>query len=116
MENGPNMIIYDIRDRVVRENVFEELGVWIVGRALKHASIVVLDELGRFEVDCYNFINSVKIAFDSNITLLVSVKDEKNPFLGSLLNRSDIKLFKIDYNNRDDIFNSVILMLNSIIS
>ncbi|GAH07849.1 unnamed protein product [marine sediment metagenome] len=47
MDEGPSMVIYDANDKIIRENVFEELGVWAIIRALKLSEIIVIDELGE---------------------------------------------------------------------
>ncbi|MCK4805547.1 MAG: hypothetical protein KAT88_13350, partial [Spirochaetes bacterium] len=41
INNGPQMIIYDLNDKIIRENVFEELGVWALNRALERSSLLV---------------------------------------------------------------------------
>jgi len=116
IDNGPTMVLWDEKDKMVRKNVFEELGVWAVSRALEYASLVVMDELGRFEIDCHAFVNTVHKAFDSELALIAAVKDEKNPFIDSLLNRKDILLYKIDSGNRETLFHTVQSELNTILS
>ena len=114
MDEGPSMVIYDANDKIIRENVFEELGVWAIIRALKLSEIIVIDELGRFEKDCKNFIQTVHTAFSHDIPLIASIKNENNPFLNSLLERNDIKLFMMNRNNRNNIYNRIILTMNEL--
>ncbi|MBA7678985.1 hypothetical protein ES703_87266 [subsurface metagenome] len=85
-----------ISDKIVRKNVFEELGAWAINRALMHSSLVIMAELGRFEINCEKFTRAVKRAFDIDLPLIASVKNEKNPFINLISQRKDIRLFEIN--------------------
>ena len=108
------MIIYDLNDKIIRENVFEELGVWALNRALEHCYLLVMDELGRFEKNCRNFTRAVLRAFNSGLPLIAAIKKEENPFLCSILERKDILLFEIDPCNRTEVFNEIKLNMNKL--
>ena len=114
INNGPQMIIYDLNDKIIRGNVFEELGVWALNRALEHGSLLVMDELGRFEKDCRNFTRAVLRAFSSDLPIIAAMKKAENPFLCSILERKDILLLEIDPCNRTEVFNEINLNMNKL--
>jgi len=100
-DTGPKMVAFDMEERQVRKNVFEELGSWSIGRALNNASIIVLDELGRFEIGCSTFRERVTTAFNSYKVVIAVLKAESNPFLDGLRMRKDSFIVTVDTTNRD---------------
>jgi len=116
LDEGPIMIFYDPEEGRVRKNVFEELGTWSLERALNKADLVVMDELGRFEISCNNFISAVLNVLKSEIPALITLKNEKNSFLEALTeagSENNSILFKITPQNRDTLYKKIISLLNT---
>jgi nucleoside-triphosphatase len=110
---GPTMIVYDEKDRRIKRKGFEELGVWAIERAITKADLIVIDELGRFEIDCDHFIQAVHQSLDCDIPVICSMKSEENAFLNSLVMRDDVILFSITERNRERVYDEVIANIKS---
>lgn len=80
--------------------VFESLGVGSVRRAVEGTPLVVLDELGRFELEAPTFMGAVFDALSSEVFVLGVLKAESNPFLDAIRRRSDVKLITVNPSNR----------------
>ncbi|HHY38026.1 MAG TPA: hypothetical protein GX507_03770, partial [Clostridia bacterium] len=98
-ERGKLARYVDGKPRVNIE-VFEGLGVRSVRRAVEGAPLVVLDELGRFEIEAPTFMEAVFDALSSEVPVLGVLKAESNPFLDAIRRRSDVKLITVNPSNR----------------
>jgi nucleoside-triphosphatase THEP1 len=112
-EDGPSAIVIDLNEGCVRKQAFEKTGVETLERAMQKSSLIIMDELGRFELECTRFIETVYRAFDSRIPVLATIKDEKNPFLISLTRRKDTTLVIIDERTRANVHEEVHSILKS---
>ncbi|OYD13744.1 hypothetical protein CH333_10075 [candidate division WOR-3 bacterium JGI_Cruoil_03_44_89] len=108
---GPNW-------KVMKEG-FEGLGKLSIERALAERDIVVMDELGRFELDCREFQKSVFSALDRGSQIDLSdgsreacgypgrkiilgvLKNESNPFLDRIRSLKEIVIVKVTEENRE---------------
>jgi nucleoside-triphosphatase THEP1 len=113
-DSGPQMLIYNDQDNFIRKNVFEELGVWAIKRAIKLSSFIIMDELGSFEKHCQQFINAVHEALNSSTPVLATLKDDSNLFLDTVVARGDITLFVINQWNRDELYGKLSMELDNI--
>jgi nucleoside-triphosphatase THEP1 len=103
-EEGPSEVIYREQAQFVHRQVFENLGTWSVQRALDRADVLIFDELGRFEVGCEEFIESLHRAFDHESPVLAAMKMEHNALLDALRSRSDSRLFTLTPENRQEVY------------
>ncbi len=106
-DNGPLAIVIDLNEGCIRKKAFEKTGVEALEGAMKNSSLVIMDELGRLELECTRFIETVHRAFASPTPVLATIKDEENPFLTSLIRRKDTLLFVIDERNRKKVYEEV---------
>ena len=113
--DGPAMIVYNEKDHSIKKIGFEKLGVWAIESAITKADLIIMDELGRFEIDCGNFIQAVLHALDCDIPVICSMKSEENVFLNTLIKREDVILFSITERNRDKVYNAIISKIKSMI-
>ena len=111
----PLQIVFSEHDRIVRYGIFEDDGARAIEHAMKHAGLMIFDELGRFEQDCELFTNAVRSALVCNTPVLASLKSESNPFLDSLRRRKDCLVHTLTKNNREEVFNSVAHTLDSLL-
>ncbi len=100
---------------------FDSPGKSAIERALAQSDIVVMDELGRFEIDCWEFqkavFHALNIGSQTDLPdgsqevcgypkpklILGVLKNESNPFLDNIRSLKDIVILKVTKNNREDI-------------
>jgi len=80
---------------------FEGLGKSAIKRALAKRDIVVMDELGRFELGCKEFQKAVFSAIKSNRSVLGVLKKESNPFLDRIRSLNEIIVLEVTEDNRE---------------
>jgi len=80
----------------VATGAFAEVGVPAVREALARAAIVVMDELGRFELAEPVFLAAVREALDSPVPVVGVLKAESNPFLDAIRARPDTAIIGLD--------------------
>src|SRR6059036_1054693 len=82
----------------------------MVGRfgvgALKHATeitdVIVIDEVGKMEVESPNFIAAVKEALDADKPLILTLhKKSRNPLLQDIRRRDDLRILEVTQVNRN---------------
>ena len=85
---------------VVKEG-FERLGKSAIERALVRRDIVIMDELGRFELGCRGFQKAVFSAIGSDCHVLGVLKDELNPFLNGIRALPNVTIIEVTEDNRE---------------
>ncbi|MGW0733946.1 nucleoside-triphosphatase [Streptomyces sp. NPDC002851] len=63
--------------------------------------LVVIDELGRMELECTAFRDTVRTLFESGIDIVATVHAKSDPFTDALKRRGDIDLVVVTRANRD---------------
>ena len=82
----------------VQADVFDNLGVELLRQK---AEIVVVDELGRFELEADKFQKEVFSLLDSEKIVIGVIKAESNPFLDEILGRDDLILYHLEEYNQE---------------
>jgi len=95
--------------------VFNEIGVKLLTN-IDNADIVIMDELGRFELTAYRFQQKVYEVLNSDKPVLGVIKDESNPFLDDIRNRKDVQIFRVTLGNREEVYKEVLSLIKQIIS
>lgn len=80
---------------------FDGIGVELIDRGLRERQIIIMDELGRFELEAVKFQNKVEEVLAAAKPVLGVIKKEKNPFLDRIRRREDVLMFEVDADNRD---------------
>lgn len=94
------------------ESTFRTFGVTCLEHCLHNdKAIVVLDELGRFEKNCDEFINVVNQLLDSQKIILAVLKKEPIAYLDQMKKRNDVILFDLDKQNFAEVKNAIGSML-----
>ncbi len=89
-------------------SAFETRGVEILSDALKKVSdLVILDELGFFEVDAEIFKSKVYEILDSEKKVLGVLKKRTNPFLERIKIRKDVLVIEVTIDNRENIISEI---------
>jgi len=83
-------------------SALDEVGV----KALKHATancdVIVIDEVGKMEVESEGFVAAVKEALDAEKPLLLTLhKKSRNPLLQDIRRRDDIRILEVTQVNRN---------------
>lgn len=87
----------------VHIDAFETVGAEAVRNGLHRADLIVMDELGRFEIPAHGFRQAVAEALDSQTPVIGVLKDDDNPFLNGIRNREDTEVLGVTQENRDNI-------------
>jgi len=83
----------------INSEVFDQQGVKLLEQR-DTSTLVVMDELGRFEINAVKFQNQVFQTFSSSLPVLGVLKDEKNSFLNSVRARRDTLILNLPDDNQ----------------
>ncbi|MFP4170804.1 MAG: NTPase [Methanomassiliicoccales archaeon] len=80
----------------------ENLGVPALKRAQEEADVIVVDEVGRMEVESEVFVNTVKDALDEDTPIILTLhKKSRNPLLQDIRRRDDVRILEVTPINRN---------------
>ena len=98
-------------------DVLEKIGVSAINQATDDADVIIIDEVGRMEVESFNFIHSVKEALESEKPIILTLhKKSRNPLLQDIRRRDDIRILEVTPINRNLLpYKVVRLMLGEIL-
>lgn len=82
---------------------FETVGAEAVADAARSARLIVMDELGRFELAAPGFQAAVMKALSSPVPVLGVLKADSNPFLDAIRARDDTTILEVTEANRDGV-------------
>jgi len=83
-------------------SALEEVGVNALHSATANADVIVIDEVGKMEVESPNFVQSVKDALDADKPLLLTLhKKSRNPLLQDIRRRDDVRILEVTMVNRN---------------
>lgn len=85
----------------VNIEVLEHVAVPVIQRALQHAFVLFLDELGRMELCSPKFESAVQTAFDRGPSIVATAGIQPLPFLNALKRRKDVELIPLSATNRE---------------
>ena len=96
LEDGPRVGPYR-----VNVSVLEQVAVPLIHRAIQHAFVLFLDELGRMELCSAVFREAVQEAFDRGPSVVATAGVSPMPFLTALKRRKDVELIPLSSANRE---------------
>ena len=80
----------------------ESLGVKAIRNAIKEADMIVIDEVGKMEVESPAFVSAVEDALDSDKMILLTLhKKSRNPLLQDIRRRDDVRILEVTPVNRN---------------
>lgn len=82
----------------------EEIGVKTIEEAIHTKEIIVIDEIAKMELFSPGFKEVVIKALDCPKMVLGVIQMSNLPFLNDIRNRRDVKIFKLDIYNRENLF------------
>jgi len=80
----------------------EEVGVQALKFATASSNVIVIDEVGKMEVESPNFIAAVKEALEADKPLILTLhKKSRNPLLQDIRRRDDLRILEVTQVNRN---------------
>ena len=87
----------------VNVSVLDDVAVPVIRRAIQHAFVLFLDELGKMELCSAAFEQAVQEAFDRGPSVVATAGVTPMPFLNALKRRKDVELIPISTANRGSV-------------
>lgn len=85
----------------VEIKALETIGVKAITQATEEADIIVIDEVGKLEVESDVFVNAVKAALETDKPMLLTLhKKSRNPLLQDIRRRDDVRILEVTPVNR----------------
>jgi nucleoside-triphosphatase len=82
--------------------VLEDIGVNALNMACVESDVIVIDEVGKIEVESEKFVNAVKAALDVEKPILLTLhKKSRNPLLQDIRRRDDVRILEVTPINRN---------------
>ncbi len=82
--------------------VLENIGAEAMIRAFESADIIVIDEVGKKEVESPKFVHAVQQCMETEKPLMVTLhKKSRNPLLQEIRRRDDIRILEVTSVNRN---------------
>lgn len=86
----------------VNLDALDGVGVAAIRRATEEADIVVVDEVGKMEMESDAFVEAVKDALDSDKPVILTLhKKSRNPLLQDIRRRDDVRMLEVTPVNRN---------------
>lgn len=80
----------------------EQVGVEAIRRATEEADVIIVDEVGKMEMESDTFVEAVKDALDSDKPAILTLhKKSRNPLLQDIRRRDDIRILEVTPINRN---------------
>ncbi|MFO7792503.1 MAG: NTPase [Candidatus Saliniplasma sp.] len=92
----------DIKGYGVDIDALNQVGVRAVENAIRNDDLILVDEIGKMEVESEEFNKIVKIALDVNKPMILTFnKKSRNPLLQDVRRRDDVRMLELTDVNRD---------------
>ncbi|MFN3531987.1 MAG: NTPase [Candidatus Brocadia sp.] len=92
---------------------FEKVAIPALERAMKHNSIIVIDEIGKMELFSMKFRELVSKILDGEKSLLCVIKENGDAFTEGIKKRKDVTVVTVNYENRESLPEEVFKMLQA---
>ncbi|MBA3045383.1 MAG: NTPase [Candidatus Thermoplasmatota archaeon] len=80
----------------------DAVGVKAIRNAIKSADVIIIDEVGKMEVESPGFVAAVNEAMDSDKPLIMTLhKKSRNPLLQDIRRRDDLRILEVTPVNRN---------------
>jgi len=92
---------------------FEQVGITAIKTACECCDIIVIDEVGKVEVESQAFIDAVKEALDVNKPMILTLhKKSRNPLLQDIRRRDDVRVLEVTPTNRNILPYKILRLMN----
>jgi len=80
----------------------EEVGVKAIKDAVDQCDIIVIDEVGKMEVESEAFVEAVKASLEADKPMILTLhKKSRNPLLQDIRRRDDVRILEVTPTNRN---------------
>lgn len=91
----------------------DEVGVQAIRQAINESDVIVIDEVGKIEVESQAFVDIVKEAVEAEKPMLITLhKKSRNPLLQDIRRRDDVRLLDITPTNRNLLPHKIVRLMN----
>lgn len=92
---------------------FEEISIKAIRNACEKCDIIVIDEIGKVEVESPGFVETVKEALDVDKPMILTLhKKSRNPLLQDIRRRDDVRILEVTPTNRNILPYKIIRLMN----
>jgi nucleoside-triphosphatase len=92
---------------------FESVAVEAIKSAIENADVIVIDEVGKVEVESQGFVDAVKEALEVDKPMIITLhKKSRNPLLQDIRRRDDIRIFEVTPINRNLLPHKIMSLMN----
>ena len=92
---------------------FEEIGITAIRTACEQCDIIVIDEVGKVEVESQAFIDAVIEALDVDKPMILTLhKKSRNPLLQDIRRRDDVRILEVTPTNRNILPYKILRLMN----
>lgn len=89
-------------------DVLDRVGVAAIQRAMEEANVIIIDEVGKMEVESENFVKVVRDALETDKPMLLTLhKKSRNPLLQDIRRRDDIRILEVTRVNKPLLTNKI---------
>lgn len=83
-------------------DVLDSIGVNAIATANEKAEVIVIDEVGKLEVESERFVVVVKEVLESDKPLILTLhKKSRNPLLQDIRRRDDVRILEVTHINKN---------------
>jgi nucleoside-triphosphatase len=91
-----------VSDYGVDLEAIERIGIPAIQTAIDEKDVIVIDEVGKMEVECAAFSVVVKEALETDKPILLTLhKKSRNPLLQDIRRRDDVRILEVTNLNKD---------------
>ncbi|MCL1979233.1 MAG: NTPase [Methanomassiliicoccaceae archaeon] len=92
---------------------FEQVGIAAIRIACERCDVIVIDEVGKVEVESQAFIDAVKEALDVDKPMILTLhKKSRNPLLQDIRRRDDVRVLEVTPTNRNILPYKILRLMN----
>jgi len=106
-----NFIIGDNHN--VNIDVIDSFLVPEIQKGLASSNLIVIDEIGRMEAISSKFLETIKIALDSEHNILAAIVYEDEPWSLEFKRNLNVKIIEVTIENRDQLPHDIFNMFNT---
>ncbi|MBE6526250.1 MAG: NTPase [Thermoplasmata archaeon] len=82
--------------------LFESVSIAAIKNACEQCDIVIIDEVGKVEVESQAFVDAVNEALDIDKPMIITLhKKSRNPLLQDIRRRDDVRILEVTPTNRN---------------
>lgn len=86
----------------VNLDALENIGVCAIEEAIDNSDVIIIDEVGRMEVESEKFVDIVKKVLEEDKPLILTLhKKSRNPLLQDIRRRDDVRILEVTPINRN---------------